>query len=52
MSSISQFFQESQNQLESILEQELSKTEVVSKRLSDAIHYSIFNGGKRFRPTL
>lgn len=52
MSQISAFFDETQNRLESVLEQELQKTTVVSKRLSDAIHYSIFNGGKRFRPTL
>jgi geranylgeranyl pyrophosphate synthase len=52
ISDIKPFFQECQNLLDSILEQELDKTKIVSKRLSDAIHYSIFNGGKRFRPTL
>lgn len=49
---LSLFFEESQNRLEDILEQELTKTNIVSKRLNDAIQYAIFNGGKRFRPTL
>lgn len=52
MNNISLFFEESQNRLETLLEQELHKSKIISKRLSDAIHYSIFNGGKRFRPTL
>lgn len=46
------FFKESQARLESLLNNTIEKNAIVSSRLSDAIHYCVFNGGKRFRPTL
>jgi len=49
---IDPFFEESQTRVEQVLAQELSKISTVSDRLNEAIHYAVFNGGKRFRPTL
>ncbi len=52
MSELHSFFSQSQNRVEDVLEDALNNSETISKRLNDAIHYSIFNGGKRFRPSL
>jgi len=38
--------------VEAQLEQRLSDRSVIEPRLREAIHYSLFNGGKRMRPTL
>ncbi len=46
------FFATSQTRVESVLKHTLEQNKVVSKRLSAAIHYVVFNGGKRIRPTL
>jgi len=49
---IQDFFKESQQQVERVLQEILASTGNVAPELNQAIHYSIFNGGKRFRPTL
>lgn len=52
MPNIRSFFQQSQEQVEQLLRIELCRHATISPYLSQAIHYSIFNGGKRFRPSL
>lgn len=49
---IQDFFRESQHQVEQVLQNILGTTGNVAATLNEAIHYSIFNGGKRFRPSL
>jgi geranylgeranyl pyrophosphate synthase len=52
MPDIQSFFHQCQLQIEHLLNVELARHTHISKSLNDAIHYSIFNGGKRFRPSL
>jgi len=52
MTNIQSFFLNSQEQIEHLLKIELSRRPNISQQLNQAIHYSIFNGGKRFRPSL
>lgn len=52
MTNIQSFFRQSQEQVEHLLKIELARHSNISSHLNEAIHYSIFNGGKRFRPSL
>ncbi len=49
---IQDFFKESQQQVEKVIQEILNSTGNIAPTLNEAIHYSIFNGGKRFRPSL
>ena len=52
MSRIQTFVHKSQEQVEQLLKTELTRHSSISSYLNQAIQYSIFNGGKRFRPSL
>lgn len=52
MSSVSDFFKLCQKRVESIIQVHFNKVDHVAPELNKAINYSVFNGGKRFRPTL
>lgn len=49
---IHDFFREGQQQVEKVLKEVLGKTTIVAPELDKAMEYSVFNGGKRFRPCL
>lgn len=52
MSSLDELFAECRKEIDSVLEGLLPKSEIEPKRLHEAIRWSIFAGGKRFRPAL
>lgn len=52
MNELKKLFAESRQSVDSVLEELLPKSEIEPKRLHEAIRWSIFAGGKRFRPAL
>lgn len=50
--SIKEFISASQSRVDNALEQHLQNLDGISPRLQEAMHYSVFNGGKRVRPVL
>ena len=49
---IQQFIRDSQARVDIELKQHLNAENSIAPRLYDAMHYSVFNGGKRIRPVL
>lgn len=49
---IKQFINTCQSRIDSALEQRLQSLNGIAPRLEQAMHYSVFNGGKRVRPIL
>jgi geranylgeranyl pyrophosphate synthase len=52
MTELEKFFTECRNDIDWVLDDLLPKSEIEPKRLHEAIRWSIFAGGKRFRPAL
>lgn len=52
MSSLEKLFTECRKEVDSVLNKLLPDSEIEPKRLHEAIRWSIFAGGKRFRPAL
>ena len=52
MSSLEKLFTECRKEVDSVLDKLLPDSEIKPKRLHEAIRWSIFAGGKRFRPAL
>jgi geranylgeranyl pyrophosphate synthase len=52
MNELEKLFAESRQSVDSVLDELLPKSEIEPKRLHEAIRWSIFAGGKRFRPAL
>lgn len=52
MNSLEELFAECRQNVDSVLDELLPKSEIEPKRLHEAIRWSIFAGGKRFRPAL
>lgn len=52
MNELKKLFAECRQSVDSVLDELLPKSEIEPKRLHEAIRWSIFAGGKRFRPAL